>query len=125
MATLCVDKGLEMYNNRLKGTGTEPFYIAWGTGAGTTAVTDTTLFTESAQESRTAGTSSITTTSSTNDTYQVTGAIVCQTATKTITNAGLFDASTSGNLFMKSDFAGISVDPGETIDFTFTVVLAN
>ena len=42
----------------------------------------------------------------TNDTYQVVGT---QTAggTLAITNAGLFDASTSGNLFVKGDFTGI------------------
>ena len=47
MATLLVNTGKAVVTNRIKGSGTEPLYVAWGTGAGTTAATDTTLFTES------------------------------------------------------------------------------
>jgi hypothetical protein len=36
----------------------------------------------------------------------------------TITNAGLFDASTSGNLFIKGDFTGIVLNTGDSIQFT-------
>jgi hypothetical protein len=117
MATVITNVGKATYNNRLKGTGTEPSYVAWGTGAGTAAITDTTLFTESA-ESRVAGTSSVTTTTTTDDTYQVTGTITAS-AGRTITNAGLFDASTSGNLFLKGDFTGVALLTGESIAFTF------
>ena len=37
----------------------------------------------------------------------------------TITNAGLFDASTAGNLFVKGDFTGIVLGTGDSIQFTF------
>ena len=40
---------------------------------------------------------------------------------ETITNAGLFDASTSGNLFVKGDFTGIALNSGDSIAFTFKV----
>jgi hypothetical protein len=116
MATLLVNTGKAVVTGRIKGTGTEPTYVAYGTGAGTTALTDTTLFTETG--TRVSGTSSQVTTTTTNDTYQVVGT---QTAggTLAITNAGLFDAISSGNLFVKGDFTTINLSSGDSIQFTF------
>lgn len=116
MATLLVNTGKAVVTNRILGSGTQPNYVAWGTGAGTTAATDTTLFTETG--SRVAGTGSQQTTSTTNDTYQVVGTLTAS-GSVTITNAGLFDASTSGNLFVKGDFTGIALTSGDSIQFTF------
>lgn len=116
MATLLVNTGKAVVTNRIKGSGTEPNYVAWGTGAGTTALTDTTLFSETG--TRVAGTSTQQTTSTTDDTYQV---VATQTAggTLAITNAGLFDALTTGNLFVKGDFSTINLSSGDSIQFTF------
>lgn len=119
MATVVTNAGKGIITNRLKGAGTEPNYLAWGTGAGTAAITDTTLFTEST-EARVAGTSTQQTTTTTNDTYQVVGTMTAAGA-RTITNAGLFDASTSGNLFMKGDFTGVALNTGDSIAFTMKV----
>ena len=118
MATLLVATGKAIVTNRLNGGGTTPSYVGWGTGAGTTSNTDTTLFTEVLP--RVSGTVSQVTTSTTNDTYQV---VATQTAStsETITNAGIFDASTSGNLFAKGDFTGIALNSGDSIQFTFKV----
>lgn len=119
MATLLVNTGKAVVTNRVKNgaTGaTEPNYVAWGTGTGTTAVADTTLFTETG--TRTAGTSTQQTTSTTNDTYQVVGTMTAGGALA-ITNAGLFDASTTGNLFVKGDFTTINLSSGDSIQFTF------
>lgn len=118
MATLLVNAGRDIMTNRIIGSGTEPKYVAWGTGAGTTGQTDTTLFTE-ASEVRVTGSSSRTTTTTTNDTYQVTGTLTAN-GTKTITNAGLFDASSSGNMFIKGDFTGIVLALNDQIAFTVT-----
>lgn len=93
-------------------------YIAWGTGAGTAAVTDTTLFTE-ASETRVSGTQTQQTTTTTSDTYQVVGTMTVAGSGKTITNAGVFDASTTGNLYLKGDFTGVALNVGEGIQFTF------
>jgi hypothetical protein len=123
MATVITDAGLAIVTNRIKGSGTEPSYIAWGTGAGTAAVGDTTLFTE-ASESRVAGTSTQQTTTKTNDTYQVVGTLTAG-GSKTITNAGLFDASTGGNCFLKGDFTGVALALGESIQFTMKGVFTN
>lgn len=117
MATLLVDTGKAIVTNYLNGgAATQPKYVAWGTGAGTTAASDTTLFTEVLP--RVSGTTSQVSTSTTDDTFQVVGT---QTAgsSVTITNAGLFDASTSGNLFIKGDFTGVPLSSGDSIQFTF------
>lgn len=39
----------------------------------------------------------------------------------TITNAGVFDASTTGNLYVKGDFTGVGLASGDSIQFTFKV----
>ncbi len=122
MATVITNKGKEIIADRIMGNGTEPKYVAWGTGAGTAAATDTTLFTESA-EARTAGTSSKVTVTTTNDTYQVVGTITA-TAGRTITNAGLFDASSAGNLFAKTDFTGVVLATNDSITFTFKITFS-
>jgi hypothetical protein len=131
VATKVVDGGLDIVTNRLKGSGTEPLNIGWGTAAGTAAVADTTLFTEklvdlstSAGTDHTAGTSTRQTTTTTNDTYQVVGTRTA-TGAGTVTNAGLFDAASGGNLFLKGDFTGIGLASGDSIQFTFKAVFDN
>lgn len=119
MATILATTGKAIVTNRLKGAGTEPNFVGWGTGAGTAAIADTTLFTEST-EARVSGASTQQTTTTANDTYQVIGTIVAA-AGKTITNAGLLDALTVGNLFMKGDFAGLPLLTGDSIQFTMQV----
>ena len=116
MATLLVNTGKAIITNYLAGgAATQPKYVAWGTGAGTTAATDTTLFTETG--TRVAGTTTQQTTSTTNDTYQVVGTLTAG-GTLAITNAGLFDALTVGNLFVKGDFSTINLTSGDSIQFT-------
>lgn len=116
MATLLVNTGKAIVTNYLAGgAATQPKYVAWGTGAGTTALTDTTLFTEIG--TRVTGTATQQTTTTTSDTYQVIGTATA-TGTVTITNAGLFDAVSSGNLFVKGDFTGIALTSGDSIQFT-------
>jgi hypothetical protein len=119
MATLLVNTGKAVVTNYLNGgAATQPKYLAWGTGAGTTAATDTTLFTETG--TRVSGTTSQVTTTTTNDTFQVVGTLTAGSSL-TITNAGTFDASTSGNLFVKGDFTGIALNSGDSIQFTVKV----
>lgn len=121
MATVYTNAGKAITTNRIKGSGTEPAYVAIGTGAGTAVITDTTLFTE--VETRAAGTTTQQTTTVTNDTYQSIGTVAI-TATRAITNAGLFDASTSGNLFMKGDFATINLSNGDSLQVTAKVAFS-
>ena len=84
-------KGRELVAGRIAGSGTEPKNLGWGTGAGTAASSDVAPFTEAA-EARVAGTSSLVTTTSTNDTYQVVGTITSSSG-QTITETFLSDSA--------------------------------
>lgn len=119
-STAVVNAGRAIITNRITGSGTEPKYVAMGTGTTAVSLTDTALGGE--VESRTTGTSSRTTTSTTNDTYQVTGTVAATTS-RTIGEAGLFDQSAlGGNMFVRGVLAStISLASGDSIAFTFTV----
>lgn len=90
-------------------------YVGWGTGAGTAAVGDTTLFTE-ASEARVVATR----TQPSADTIQWVASITAD-GSKTITNAGNFTASSSGTLIVKGDFTGIALVLNDIIQFTITL----
>jgi hypothetical protein len=106
MAFVITNAGLAILSNRIKGLGTEPLFIGWGTGAGTALITDTILFTEDTTVGyvRATGISSIVTTLIANDTYQVSGALTAGAAL-VITNWGIFDALVAGNLLVKEDLS--------------------
>lgn len=129
LATVITNGGLAIITNRIIQAGTTPRYIGWGTGAGTAAVGDTTLFTEAlvnltaGTSDHTTGSESRTTTTQTSDTYTVTGTRTA-TGSGTVTNAGLWDAASGGNLFVKGDFTGIGLTSGDSIAFTFNVAFA-
>lgn len=121
MATVVTDVGMGIITNRIKGSGTEPNYLAWGTGTNTAAAGNTALQTESA-EARVAGTSTREETNVSNDTYRVVGTLTSASG-QTIAEAGLFDASASGNCFVRGDFSGVALAQDESIEFTVDVVL--
>lgn len=125
-AIVVVNGGQAVVTNRVIQAGTAPKNIGWGTGAGTSAITDSSLFTEklvdlstSAGTDHTVGTESRTTTTVTNDTYTVTGTRTA-TGPGTVTNAGLFDAASGGNLYVKGDMS-ITLATSDAIAFTFNV----
>jgi hypothetical protein len=99
-ATVVTSKGREFVTFRLRGTpgaGTEPLNIGWGIsppagGPFTANQTDIAPFDEGA-ENRTVGTSSFVTTTSTNDTYQVSGSIAA-TGTRAVVEVFLSDLTT-------------------------------
>jgi hypothetical protein len=121
MATVALKTkaGLTITANRIKGSGTEPKYLGWGTGTTAATINDTGLETAAA-ESRTEGTSSIVTTDNTDDTYRVSATLTCAGAGKTISEVALFDASTAGNCFARVTFDGIALEVGESIAFTIS-----
>lgn len=126
MATVFTDVGKAVAANRMLAGGTEPKFIAWGTGAGTALVGDTTLFTERTTEGRATGTSSRVTTTITNDTYRVTGTLTMSAGPVAITNAGTFDVVTnsSGNIFVKGDHSSTTLQTGESIAYTIDLKFA-
>lgn len=92
-----------------------------GMGEGTTSSTDTDTTIESAVESR-VGTNSGTQqqTDIANDTYQVIQKIVA-TASRAITEVGLFSASTSGSMLIRATFSPISLNTGDNLQFTLKI----
>ena len=121
LAAVFTRAGTAIVTNRMIQAGTAPKYIGWGTGTTAAAVTDTALVTEAAPTTgggRVAGTESRVTTDQANDTYRVTGTVTA-TGTASITEAGLFDATTAGNLLLRSVFSVVSVDASDSISFTF------
>jgi len=127
MATVLTNLGRAAISNRLANGMTQPDlrYIAWGTGSGTSAVTDTAMFTEAA-EARTAGAMTQQTTSVTNDTYQVDGFITA-IADRQITEMGIWDTAKAqsgtptGNLVVHGDFAVINLASGDSLNFTVKI----
>jgi len=121
MATVFTNTGKAKLVDALDNTQlTKPTYIGWGTGTTAAAATDTGLQTPAA-EARTNGTATQQTTTVAGDTFQVVGTITCAGAGKTISEAALFDASTSGNCYVHGVFTGIALDVGDSIAFTVTI----
>jgi hypothetical protein len=89
-------------------------YVGVGTGAGTAAKADTTLFTEAG--TRATGAQTQVTTTTTNDTYQVVATVTPGVAA--VTNVGIFDATTAGGMFRKADHAVINTAAGDSITYT-------
>jgi hypothetical protein len=123
MATVKTNAGKAITAGRMIGatpTQAEPKFYGLGTGAGTAANTDTTLFTEIAGTRPTATTSQ-TTTTVTNDTYHGVATYTEAAGPRTITNGGNFDqaATGGGNLNVKGDFAASAVlQTGDSLQLT-------
>ena len=114
MATVLTQDGEEWIVDKLDETvQTTGDYVGWGTGAGTAAKADTTLFTE-ASEARV----SATRTQPAADKLRWVATLTCAGAGKTITNAGNFTAASSGTLIVHGDFTGITLNVGDKIEFT-------
>lgn len=123
MATVFTNVGKAKLTDALNNTQlTSPTYIGWGTGSTAADAADTALQTASA-EARTNGTKSRTTTTVTNDTYQVVGTVT-SSSSQTISEAGLFDASTSGSMYVHGVFTGIALGNGDSIAFTVKIVVS-
>lgn len=123
--TVLTNAGKAITTNRIMGSGTEPKYVAVGVGATgaarTAAITDTALSTEI--ETRTIGVSTRQTLTTTNDTYQVVGAVIA-TAARSVDEAALFDASSGGNMFLSATFPVVSLASGDSIQCTLKVKYA-
>lgn len=115
-----LDAGLAILTNLIKGSGTEPKYVAWGTGTTAATVTDTSLETASGED-RTSGTTTRQTTNTSNDTYRVVGTITSLSG-QAITEVGLLDADTAGNMFMRATFDAINLNTSDSIQFTINTV---
>lgn len=121
LAVVFTNAGAAIVTNRIIQAGTAPKNIGWGIGTTAASASDTALVTESAPTTsggRTVGTESRTTVTNTNDNYQVTGTVTAG-GTLSITEAGLFDAVTAGNMLIRGVFSAVNVVSGDSIAFTF------
>lgn len=125
-ATVVTTIGHAITADRLKTTPatytTSPKFCAMGTGAtgaGRTAVAaDTALTTE--VETRTSGTESSVTTTTTGDTYQVTGTQTA-TASRAVDEAMLLTASSAGSALTSATLAVVNLASGDSIAWTWRV----
>lgn len=126
VATIFTDKGKDITTNRILALGTEPKFPGMGvgaTGAARTAVAADTALSTEVETPRSAGTSTRQTTTVTNDTYQVIGTITA-TSARVVDEAGLFDATTAGNMYTSATFNVINLATGDSIQFTWKVKYA-
>jgi len=120
MGSVILNAGRTVEANRVSGLGgTAEVNVGIGSGTGTTAATDTALFTEFttatwASYARGAQTPTLGTTAVANDTIRWSDTFTAPVA-ETVTNAGVFDAATGGNGLLKSDFAGIPLNPNDSV----------
>lgn len=121
-ATLITALGKAVLARRMIGATSaqaEPNYIGIGTGATaaarTAALADTAL--SAPAESRIVGTSSTSTTTVSNDTYQSV-ATFNMTAARSVDEAMMFDAASAGNSFFSSTFGVITLSIGDSLQLT-------
>lgn len=122
------NKGKSMFADRLRTSPatytTSPKFVAQGTGATgashDAAAADTAFQTE--VDTRATGTESTVTTTVTGDTYQVVGTITAGSA-RTIDEVGLFDASTTGNMFVYGTLRSVTISlaSGDSLQQTWQV----
>jgi len=94
-------------------------HIGVGTGTTAAAAANTALQTEVL--SRGSVTKSVVTTTVTNDTMRFVVTIQNASTSKTITEAGLFNASTSGTMFNRAVFTGVGLAATDNMQITLDV----
>lgn len=114
MADVYTQDGEELECDIFDGTVSVPanWYVGWGTDGTTADKADSALGTEAA-EARVAATLS----QPSADVNRLVATITSESG-QTITEVGVFSASTSGVLLIHSDFSGIAVGIGDAIEFT-------
>ena len=119
--TMVVDTGLVKVTDLLAAvTIVCPGWVGWGIGTTAIVAGDTALATASA-EARTVGTKTQQTSTTANDTFQAVALITALSA-QAITEVGVFDALTAGNLFLRGTFSPINVSIDDTVQFTIRTV---
>lgn len=97
---------------------TMPQFVDWGTGAGTAAKADTTLFTAAPEARVTATYSKVGTGAAAVAQYVAT---LTSAAGATITNVGFWTASSGGSLIIHADHAGTVLAASDQIQYTLTI----
>lgn len=98
----------------------ESAYLGWGggSGQGETAADLASPF----AEDRVSGTAVAATTTTTGDTYRLTGTITA-TGARAVTEVGVFPAPTGAGMQVYGDFPALNLTSGDSISFTIDVVV--
>lgn len=126
MPAVATNSSLAITTNRIKGDGTEPRWVHWGTGTTAPSATDTNLEIPR-PESRVQGASSREGTKVPFDTYQVIGTLTT-TGTVAITEVANFDSAgaatppVGGNVFVRGTFNPINLEKDDSIQFTIQTI---
>ena len=123
---LVVDGGKAMITSILSGNSSIlPVYMALGSGSTTPAGTDTALESELSVSglTRTSATPVQATTTTTNDTmkYDVTFTAL---GTASVSEVGIFDAASAGNMLCRRVFSTKPIESGDTIEIIYSIVFA-
>jgi hypothetical protein len=106
--------GKQWIVDAMRGTvSTTQQYVAWGTGGATGELASQSALVTPSSEARTAGTI----TSPSAALHRTVGTIT-STQGQTISEVGLFDASTAGVMMIRAVFTGIPLVNGDSIAFT-------
>jgi hypothetical protein len=114
---LIVDTGLDYIASRMNGTSESVMsHMAVGTGSTAAAAADTTLGTELNRQS-------LTSTTVTDNALAYVASYAAGTATGSLTEAGLFNASSAGTMLCRTVFGTVTkaADDSMTITWTITV----
>lgn len=115
---LVVTVGKNYIASRMVGTSsTVMSHMAIGTGTGTPAVGDTALGTQAGIVALTAFTSST-------NTVTATATFAAGTGTGAITEAGIFNASSSGTLLCRTTFPVVNKAAGDSIAITWVITVS-
>lgn len=106
-------------------TGNPPNYIALGTGSTAFAVTQTALVTELSGGSYARQQDTDATYTSGTKAFAISATFAAGVATGALTESGLFDASTTGNMMARQTFSTINVGASDSITVTWTITLSN
>lgn len=120
---LIVNGGLELLASRLKdASSTVPSHMAVGTGTAAAVGSQTALVAESARVAF--SNANLVTTNVTADSLQYVATFGSGVATGTLTEAGLFNAATSGTMFSRTVFAAINKTASDSVTITWKIVVA-
>lgn len=114
MSNVYTNKGEEKTVDLIDANQT--FYIGWGTGVTDADKLDTTLETPRA-EARVAATKS----QPAADTLRLVGTLTAAGSAAAITEVGIFDALTNGNLWIRNVFSVVNLEVGDSIEFTINL----
>jgi len=120
---LVVNTGLAYIASRIKdATATAMSHMGIGSGSTAAAAADTALGSQLARV--TLDSTSLVTTTATNDSVQYVATFAAGTGTGAVTEAGIFNAGTSGTMLCRTVFAVINKGALDTLVITWKVTVA-